>query len=196
MIPRVDRRLSSEHGRDFDHRLVDEDGDRVQVAGVGGQAEPLGLERDRPATGEWIQHGRRLALTAEADEFARLADDLLVSGRFPGDEGGDEIEEAVARRVLHLAVVAQRQAEAGLQKWTRHSGIVRVRIGDERGEEHGAGGSQRAARPPEVERGGVTVTDGLFACGSLVDGVEGQCDLNEAGCRRHELASGAQRGPV
>ena len=51
----VDRLTAGELWRDLDQRLVDEDGDRVEVRGVGLEPEPLGLERDRAAPGERIE---------------------------------------------------------------------------------------------------------------------------------------------
>jgi hypothetical protein len=46
--------------RNLDERLGDEHRHRVQVAGIGPQAEPLGFERDRPAAAEGIEYRRRV----------------------------------------------------------------------------------------------------------------------------------------
>ena len=45
----VDGRAAGELRRDLDQRLVDQHRDRVEVGGVGFQAETLGLQRDRAA---------------------------------------------------------------------------------------------------------------------------------------------------
>lgn len=42
---RIDRRTPRELRRNFDHRLVDEDGDWVEVARMGFQTQPLRFER-------------------------------------------------------------------------------------------------------------------------------------------------------
>ena len=48
-------RYAREPGRDFDHCLVDDHRDRVQVSGKRGEPEPLCLQRDGPSPGEGIQ---------------------------------------------------------------------------------------------------------------------------------------------
>jgi hypothetical protein len=53
------------------------------------------------------------------------------------------------------------------------------------GEDHGAGRRQRPARPPEVQRRGVAVTDGFLARRGLVDGLEREGDFDELPPRGH-----------
>jgi len=50
---------------------------------------------------------------------------------------------------------------------------------DDRSKKDGPAGGQRAARPPEVQGGGVAMSDGLLACRGRVDGLQRQCDLDE-----------------
>ena len=57
---RTDRRAAGELGRDLDHRLVDQHRHRVEVRGMGFQAQALGLQRDGTAAGEGVVEGGQL----------------------------------------------------------------------------------------------------------------------------------------
>ena len=56
---------------------------------------------------------------------------------------------------------------------------VGIGVIHKRGEKHSAIGGQRAARPPEMQRGGVDKANGFFARGLGVDILHRQCDFNE-----------------
>lgn len=57
----MDRRLVGELGGNLDERLGDKNCDRVEIGGIGGEPESLGLERDRAAAAERVEDGRRVA---------------------------------------------------------------------------------------------------------------------------------------
>ena len=68
---------------DLDERLVDEHGQRVEIAGVSLQAEALRLQRDRPAARERVENRGELAAVTLADLLAGLAEQLLVIAVLP-----------------------------------------------------------------------------------------------------------------
>ena len=68
---------------DLDECLVDEHGQRVEVAGVSLQAEALRLQRDRPASRERVENRGELAAVALADLLAGLAEQLFVIAVLP-----------------------------------------------------------------------------------------------------------------
>ena len=100
--------------RDLDHRLVDENRNRVEVAGIGFEAEPLRFHRDGSRTCERImnrgqsvsvEHAFRLRVLAV--QLARLSpgfrdfgagfvQDLVVVCVLPLDELIDDSEESFA----------------------------------------------------------------------------------------------------
>src|SRR4051812_32518106 len=59
---RVHWRLAGELRRNLDQRLRYQHRDRIEVARMRLEAEPLCLERDRAAAAEWIEDGRRVAV--------------------------------------------------------------------------------------------------------------------------------------
>ena len=62
------------------------------------------------------------------------------------------------------------------------------RIGPERGADHRPADRQRPPRPPDMERGDVTVPDGLFAPVVRGDALDGQVNFDEAfGVAAHEV---------
>jgi hypothetical protein len=96
----------------------------------------------------------------------------------------------VAPQVGVLAVEVQRQRVRpvdGQLRGGQRIDLAQQRLGhailvgvvDQRGEQHGAAGGQRAARPPQVQRRGVAVADRLLAGGGGVDRVEWQSDLDQ-----------------
>src|ERR1019366_7116963 len=69
---RIHWRLAGELGRDLDESLGDEDRNRVQVAGVASQPQPLRFERYRPTSTEGIVDWRRIAAGGFQDLCTRL----------------------------------------------------------------------------------------------------------------------------
>ena len=180
---RVHRRAPGELRRELDHRLVDQHGHRVQVAGVRLQAEPLRFQRQRAAAGERVVE-RRQALRVEqlgrarmisvvgagappgrADFVTRLLQHLLVGGVLPLEQLFDQLEQPLPLPVLLLL---------GGEEFRAAGGIV-----DQLREDDGAGGRQRAPRPPQMQGAGVAVADRLLARRGGVDGVQRQRHLDQ-----------------
>jgi hypothetical protein len=169
----MDRRHVGELRRDLDERLRDEDGDRVEVRGIGGESQALGLERDRAAAAKRVEDGRRVAAGGAADLRAGFLEDHLVRCVLPQDQALDDPEEAGP---LVLDCLRRREA-VGIGGW----------VVDEAGEEHGSAGCKWPAGPPEVERARVAVADALLARRRDIDRLERQGDLDELALdgRRH-----------
>ena len=53
----TDRRTIGEQRRDFDHRLVDQNGNRIQVRGKTFKSKSLPLQGERTAASEWVMEG-------------------------------------------------------------------------------------------------------------------------------------------
>src|SRR5690606_40713842 len=110
----VHRRHPRELRRDLDHRLVDEDGDGVEVARVRLEPEPLRLEGEGPSASEGVVEGRELLGVEELvgagvvlvgftgpppalpDLLPGPLQDLLVRRVLPLDELFDQPEEPLA----------------------------------------------------------------------------------------------------
>ena len=98
----INRRTREEFRRYFDESLVDEHCKRVEIAGVGFQAQSLSLERDRSTSGKGIEDGGKLALVALADFFAGLVEELGVIAVLPLYEPFHELVEPGAFGILCL----------------------------------------------------------------------------------------------
>jgi len=188
---RVHWRLVRKLRRDLDHRLVDEHGDGVQVTGECFEAKPLGFERNGAATGERVVEPRHLLrvekllrLRVVLVQFAclspRLADlvagrlqDGFLGGVLPSHEVFDDREESGAglRPVpLHL--------RARLLTWVLTPPEV-FRVVNELREDDRASRRQGPSGPPEMQGGGVAVTDRLLACGGGVDRIQRQSHFDQ-----------------
>ena len=176
--PWEDRRLVRPSRWDLDQRLVDQYRHRIEVAGVGLQAETLRLQRDRAATGERIQDRRRMAVAGVPDLLARPPEDPLIVGVLPLHQVADDVEQLLAPLGLCL--------ESGVPV-----GMGR-RIVDELCEQDRAGRGERPARPPQVQRGRVAVADRLLPRGLAVDVLQRERDLDELAFVARFL--GAHRG--
>ena len=146
---RVHRRPAREARRDFDHRLVDQHRHRVQVAGMGFEAEPLGFERQRPAAGERVVEGGqpvrveqlhrpRMILVlgtgptpAPPDLRARPRQDLLVRRVLPADELFENPEQPFAfecRRRLAQRPPVRRPGRRRRRRGRRRNGYLAQRL--------------------------------------------------------------------
>ena len=145
----MDRWAGRKACRQLDEGLGDEDGDRVQVAGVGDKTEALGLQRDRAAPAERVEDRGQVVATGAADLLARLSQHRFVVGGLPGHQALDEAEETLSLRPLGL--LRGEELRMG-------GGVI-----NQLGEEHGAASCERTPRPPEVQRRRVAVADRLLA---------------------------------
>jgi hypothetical protein len=111
----------------------------------------------------------------------------LVCGVVPVREVCDEIQQCFTQR--HWIVKVQIAPANGIPE-TGHDGfgvftelrgaVFLGRVGPEGSAENCPAGGQRPARPPDVQRGDVTVADGLLPAGVGADALDGQIDFDEA----------------
>ena len=117
----------------------------------------------------------------------RLAHDFFVAGALPLDEVFDEIEEAHARAVafgLHIFADVAVRGEFAVAQVFAFGDEVRLGLRvfgvvDQGGEDDGAGGGERTARPPQVQGGWVAVADIFLAGAGVADGVQRQGDFDK-----------------
>ena len=109
----MDRRHVRELGRDLYQGLCDQNGDRVEVRGIDGEPQPLGLERDRAAAAERIKDGRRVTAGRSTDLSSGLLEDRLVGAVLPLHEALDDPEEATALGLLASSVGKRTGSEDG-----------------------------------------------------------------------------------
>lgn len=81
----IDGRESGEFGRNLDHRLVDHDGDGVQIVGVGLESESLGLKGNGATARKRIEKLRHIVAERFSDFLARFGHDVGILGVFPSD---------------------------------------------------------------------------------------------------------------
>ena len=220
----VDRRPSREPGWDLDHGLGDENGDRVEVARVRLQSQPLRLQGDGPTPGEWIVE-RREPLAVEQVRGAGVIgvlragpapalpdlgpcpfEHLFVGGALPADQVPEDLEQPfslllrsnLAERLSVVRAVPALPAftlgGAPLRRVRQQHVHVSGRVIHHLAEEDGPSRREWPARPPEVERGGMAVADGFLPRGCLVDGVERQRHLDQL--LRHHLADDRPPGVI
>jgi hypothetical protein len=72
VVLRIDGRAGAEARRNLDHRLIDRHRHRVEVAGVGGETEPLRFERDAPAAGKRVVDAWERGDPPRMDRFNNL----------------------------------------------------------------------------------------------------------------------------
>ena len=191
---REDGRAAGEARRDLDESLVDEDGDGVEVRGVRLEPEPLGLQRDRSATGEGVEDGGRVVPRRAPDLLADLAEKMLVVDIVPVHHPRDEGEEAPPLGFHSRPGHRLRVALAGGAGRLQEVPVARRRVVDQLGKEDRARRGQGAARPPQVQGGRVPLADGLLPARLPVDLLQGQCDLDEL-LLRHGRPSGRSVEP-
>jgi hypothetical protein len=192
--------LTCKFRRDLNQSLGNQHSDRIQIAGVGFEAESLGFQRNRAAAGERVvQAGhllrveeflrQRMALVQLAGLPPRLANFdagllqyCLVRGVFPLYEFFDDDEKPGAGLgpVTFLLLIR-------LPAWVLASPQV-FGIVHKLGEDDGSRRGKRPARPPEMQGGGVPVADRLLPRRRDVNGVERQGDFDQLFRRDHGLS--------
>ena len=186
-MQKADRRPARELGRDLDHGLVDEHRHGVQVAGVSLQPQPLRLQRDGSATGKGIVQGGQLVgieqlggLRVVLVQLAHLPpraanlgagtlQHFLVGGVLPQHEVFDDFEQPLPLDGGVLLVLPVFEPAALLV-----AGIVDQLRKDDRPRRR-----QRPPRPPQMQRGRMSMPDGLLPRTSRIDRVQRQGDFDE-----------------
>ena len=82
----MNRRFTGKSGWNFDHRLVDEHGDGIEIVGMGDESESLRLEWNRSAAGKWVEKFDRFCSHRVFDFAPRGFEDVWIVGIFPFDE--------------------------------------------------------------------------------------------------------------
>jgi hypothetical protein len=114
-----------------------------------------------------------MAVRGLHDLLAGFVQNNLIVGVLPENQPLDDPEEPLPLRLLRL-LGGKLFGTAG-------------RIVNDGCKEHRSAGCQRPARPPEVQRGGMAVADGLLPSRGYVDGLQGQGDLDELLAVRHVI---------
>ncbi|TSE34581.1 hypothetical protein Tfont_02610 [Tepidimonas fonticaldi] len=192
----------------FEDDLVEQDGNRVEVAGEGIGPHAQGLQRNRSASSKGIYDQRpRAGRTAQGlvrglSEGAAGVQVFLDLGVVPVGEVCDEVEQRMAqfggiveparifldghepRKALgaRQAQVVPRPVQHGLARCLteRRRAMLVGRVWPQRRADDRPARRQRPSRPPDVQRGDVPVTDAFLAPRVGGDALDGQVDLDEA----------------
>lgn len=132
---------------------------------MGLQAEALGLQRDRPAAAERVEHRGRVAVAGGHDLRPGRLQNLAVGAVLPLHQVFDDAEQPFSLLLLGLF---------GREPVGMGGGVV-----DQRGEQHRPAGGERTAGPPQVQRGWMAVADRLLPGGLPIDGLQRQGDLDQ-----------------
>ncbi len=162
---RMDRLHVLELRRDLDHRLADHYGHRVQVRSIGGQAQALRLQRDRPTTRERIIDRRQFTPAAAPDFCARSLQDFFVGRVLPFHQLLDDLEQALAFG-LYCLFGRELIREAG--------GVIH-----QLRKQHRPTRRQRPPRPPQVQGAGMPMPDRLLPRRRRVDRFQRDRDFDQ-----------------
>ena len=168
---RVYRAHTRKLRRNFNHRLVNHNRNRVQVMRMGFQSQSLRLQRNRAAAREGIEQRRRIAIGRFENFSLCFRQNLLVIAVFPLDQPGQDVKQALA--FLPLRLFGRKLF--GMAGWIIH----------QRRPDHRTGGCKRTTRPPKVERAGMPVTDGFLAGRFCIDGFQRESHFDKFFLRGH-----------
>ena len=134
----IHRRLTRELRRDLDHRLVDHDGDRIEVMRVRLKPKPLCLQWNRPTARKGVKQRRWIPVRGRQDLRFRSIQNALIIGVLPFHELLEYAKEASPLLLLRLL----RGELLWMCRW----------IIDERRPDHGTRRRRWLTRPPQMER--------------------------------------------
>ena len=185
--PRPHRRTTGELGRYLDHGLVDGHGHGVQVRGIGLQAKPLGLQRQRSAAREGIMEGWQLI---RVEQFSRLGmilvqlagfapaspylgsrpiENLFIGDVLPAHEVFEDFEKPLPLNGSFLLVHPVLEATS-----------LMTRVIDHLRKDHRPRRSQRTTRPPEVHGTWMPLKEWVFLLFTTsTDSIQRQGDFDE-----------------
>ena len=186
---RIDRRPIAELGRQFDQRLGDEHGDRVEIRPHRLQPEPLRLQWNGAAARERIVNGQRLVRQI-AQHICRRRGRCLAAG---AGHGSGDLVSRLPQQHLHigLALVRALPLDQLADDPVQPLALVPLcllgakLVGTRRRVIHHTGKNDRATRrqgpprPPQMQGGRMAVPNRLLARRLGVDLRQGQIDLDE-----------------
>ena len=97
---RVDGRTVFEFGGDFNHSLVNHDGDGVKVSGKSFETEPLSFKGNGAAAGEGVEDSGQIVADRFFNFGERVREKFFVAGVFPRDDFANEFKKPFAFFVL------------------------------------------------------------------------------------------------
>ena len=161
---RIYRSFPCEAWWNLNHSLIDGHSHRIQVVGVCFQPKALRLEWDGSTTGKWVKKSRRIIIGGFQNFSFCGIQDILIIGIFPYDEIFENLEETLAFFVLVFLC----------RKLFR----MRGRIIHQAGPDDRSGRSQGPPSPPQMQRGGMPMSNGFLPGRFGIDFLQRQCHLN------------------
>ena len=195
-------RFAREFGRDLDHRLIDKDRNRIQIAGIAFQAQSLRFQRQGTAAGKGVVKGGKLVAVKQL--FGAGMVNIVCAGRPPAlpDLGPRPLQHLLVGGVLPLHEILNDLEQTLPLLLLRLLGPENLRVArrviDHLSEDDRPRRRQRSPRPPKVQRARVPVPDRLLSRRSNVDRLQRQRHFNELlpcyhllthSCLRFESAS-------
>src|ERR1022692_4442308 len=162
---RIHGRLAGELGRDLNESFGDEDSDRVQIAAMRFQPQPLRFERNRATAAEGIVNRRRVPVRGLQDLVMGSFQNRRVVRVVPLHQLFDQPEEPLTLFVL----VGFGRKLLRKARWVIH----------QRSEQYRTARRQWAPRPPEMQRRWVPVPNRLLPRRLLIDRLQRQRDFDE-----------------
>ena len=165
---RVHRSHARKPGRNLNHGLVDHNGHRVQIVGMGLQSQALGLQRNGSAAGKGVQQLRRISVGRLQNLRPGRLQYPLVVGILPDHQILQNAEQPLSLPILFF--LCRELLRVG-------GGIVH-----QAGPNHSSGRRQWPPCPPEMQGGRVPVADGFLPGGLRIDFFQGQRHLDQFLC--------------
>ncbi len=159
---------------------LQQDRDRVEVAGYHRDGQTLAFKRDGSPAGERVPDHDVVLTARRGDLLTYLTHQRLIDGGVPGTHPTHEVEQPGPLGILQF----WRREEVGPGGW----------VIDELREQHGPGCRQRLARPPQVQGGGMPVPDRFLPRGMPAHDIQRHGRLDQLAA--HAECSGSPKSRV
>ena len=163
------RQLRAVAGDVLQHHLEDQAGHRVQVAGECLAAHPQRLQRNGAAAGEGVHHQGRLLAVRRLHQGAAGLQIVRVGGLVPIGEVRDELQQSAPQPRIRFDGFrpAPRPPVHGEQNpprllLERRRAMFVARVRQQQRHQHRPRRRQRPPRPPQMQRGGMPMPNGLL----------------------------------